>query len=79
MADNKAEDLVELLAQLKQATERHNETLQTSELARRDESQALNRVNELQKRFDAAVAQLKKGASFHTGWSSQSKGRGEVG
>lgn len=39
-----------------------------TEDARRDETRALNRVNEAQKNFDALVAEVKKSAPRDTDW-----------
>lgn len=44
--------------------------------ARRDETEALNRVNEAQKHFDALVNEVKKSAPRDTDWRTQAR-RGE--
>ena len=58
-----------LAEKLKAAQERHEQLAKVAREASRDETSALNRLNEAQKAFDEAVAALRKGAPRDSNWN----------
>lgn len=56
------------IAEFALALDQHSAAAASTERARRDETTALNRVNEAQKKIDALTAELKKQAPRGSDW-----------
>jgi hypothetical protein len=57
-------NLIEAMAAYKLANDK-------ASFARREETEALNRLNEAQKSFDAAIADLRANAPLHSDWAQE--------
>lgn len=67
MSDTKP-DLQAAQRILDTATLEYDAAAATAEMARRDETAALNRLNAAQKGFDAALAEIRKAAPARSDW-----------
>lgn len=65
------QQLYNAVASLAQANDRLSRAIANTETARREETAALNAVNEEQKKFDELVALVKKEAARDTDWKRQ--------
>ena len=68
-AEPKKHDIAALAQRLQDATACHAKAHRTAEGSRRDETAALNRLNECQKDFDTAVAALHSEGHRDTNWA----------
>ncbi len=70
--------IAELETELADAVKQHAECCQELDTARRNETAALNRVNDKQKQLDAAIEMLKSRAPRNSNWSQERMPRHRV-
>lgn len=70
--------LGELERELAQAAEKHAQLCKETSMARNRETDALNRLNQIQKAIDARVAELRKGAPRESDWKAAERRREAV-
>ena len=73
MSDTKKVDLQAAQRVLDTATYEYDAAAAVTEIARRDETAALNRLNAAQKAFDAALAEIRKAAPARSDWQQRTK------
>jgi hypothetical protein len=74
----KADDIAKLTAEVLVATDEHQAAERATTQARSAETAALNRLNECQRKLDAAMLNLRKGANIESGWGEQRRERHPV-
>jgi hypothetical protein len=68
MAESDKVDLLQICEDLQKASENYESAQQEEGAARSRATSALNHLNEVQKRFDAAIECFRKGAPRNTDW-----------
>lgn len=68
--------VAEIVADLEAAQSEYREAAFAASLARASETTALNRLNDAQEQFDAAIAQLKDRAPAGSDWKSMTREKG---
>lgn len=71
MSDSKDPEtaLMDALATLQLARDRYDEAKAAADIARRAETEAMNRLNAAQDAFDTATDLVRKDAPFASGWN----------
>lgn len=66
-----AKTITDLHNDIVHAAQAHQSAQQRASIARNEETDALNRLNQAQKAFDAAIAELKKQAPRDSEWKRE--------